>query len=208
MKRLSTTHRLCLLSLLLASAATCALSGAAETVPNKAVPGNALSGDSVYQMPATMIDQDGRTFKLQERRGHPVLVSMFYNSCQFVCPMLIDALRNTEQELTAEERAHLSIMLITFDPARDDVKVLKSIADKRNLDLAHWTLARTDPASVRKIAATLGIQYRLLADGEFNHTTVLILLDSEGRIIGKTKKLGETDPAFVKLVRKAVQAAR
>lgn len=166
----------------------------------------ALPGDSIYRNAATLTDQNGYPFKLTERRGHPVLVSMFYNSCQFVCPMLIDTMSMTEKSLSADERAQLSMMLITFDPARDDVKTLKSIADKRSLDQSHWTLARTDAASVRKIAATLGIQYRKLADGEYNHTTVLVLLDGEGRIVGRTQKMGEIDPAFVKLVRQTLQA--
>jgi protein SCO1/2 len=166
----------------------------------------ALPGDSAYLNTATLTDQDGHSFKLAERRGQPVLVSMFYNSCQFVCPMLIDTMRMTEKSLSAGEHARLSMMLITFDPARDDVKTLKSIAGKRALDPQHWTLARTEPASVRKIAATLGIQYRKLADGEYNHTTVLVLLDGEGRIVGRTQKMGEIDPAFVKLVRQTLQA--
>ena len=181
--------------------------GAAQTGVTSPAPRSALPGDSVYQTRAVMVDQDGKTFTLEERRGQPVLVSMFYNSCQFVCPMLIEAMRATEQKLTAEERSHLSMMLITFDPARDDVKALKAVIDKRELDPARWTLARTDAASVRKIAATLGIQYRLLADGDYNHTTVLILLDGDGRILGRTNKIGGTDPAFVKLVRQAAQAA-
>jgi protein SCO1/2 len=167
-----------------------------------------LPGNSIYQTQATLTDQDGHTFKLADRRGKPMLVSMFYNSCQFVCPMLIDTLSNTEKELTNDERAKLSVMLMTFDPARDDVKTLKSIAEKRNLDLTHWTLARTDPTNTRKIAATLGIQYRLLADGEYNHTTVLILLDADGRVVGRTKKIGTVDPEFVKLIRHTLQGAK
>ena len=183
---------------------------AADNLPSRPKAGSqvALPGDSVYQLAAPMVDQNGHSFMLSERRGQPVLVSMFYNSCQFVCPMLIDTLRSTEQELSADERANVSMLLITFDPARDDIKTLKSIAEKRDLDPARWTLARTDAAAVRKIAATLGIQYRLLADGEYNHTTVLILLDADGRVIGRTKKIGTTDPAFLKLVRQAAQAAK
>jgi protein SCO1/2 len=137
-----------------------------------------------------------------------MLVSMFYNSCKFVCPMLIDTLRSTEQTLTAEERAKVSMLLITFDPARDDVKALKAVAEQRGLAPGHWTLARTDAANVRQIAAALDIQYRQLGDGEYNHTTVLVLLDGEGRIVGRTKKLGAVDPAFQKLLRQTIQAAK
>lgn len=197
-----------LLNLLRCLTLLTAASGFSTCAAQTAVAASAtLPGDSVYLVTATMMDQDGHPFMLAERRGQPMLVSMFYNSCEFVCPMLIDTLRNTQLSLTPEERSRLSMLLITFDPARDDVKVLKSIADKRGLDLTHWTLARTDAVSVRKIAATLGIQYRLLPDGEYNHTTVLVLLDANGRIVGRSKKLGVTDPAFVKQVQEALKAA-
>ena len=60
---------------------------------------------------------------------------------------------------------------------------------------------------MRKLAALLGIRYRQLADGEFNHTSVLILLDAEGRILARTEKLGaKPDPAFLAAVRKALRA--
>ena len=100
------------------------------------------------------------------------------------------------------------MLLVTFDPARDDVKALKTVVTTRELDPERWTLARTDTASVRKIAATLGIQYRLLSDGEYNHTTVLVLLDAQGRIVGRTKKMGAADPDFIKLVKQTIQSSQ
>ncbi|MDL2357381.1 MAG: SCO family protein [Pseudomonadota bacterium] len=189
-----------LLSTLIGGAAALALPAAAATPA-------ALPGTSLYKIDATLTDQQGQPFKLAARRGQPVLVSMFYNSCQFVCPMLIDTVRMTEQSLSAQERAGLASLLITFDPDRDDVKVLAKVAAERGLEPAHWTLARTDAASVRKIAAALDIQYRQLSDGEYNHTTVLVLLDRDGSVVGRTKKMGALDPAFVKLVRSTLAAA-
>jgi len=58
---------------------------------------------------------------------------------------------------------------------------------------------------VRKLAAVLGIQYRALKNGDFNHTTALILLDADGRIAGRSTQLGNADPAFVKAVKAAAQ---
>ena len=163
-----------------------------------------LPGDSVYRIKAELTDHDGRAFKLEEQCGRVVLVSMMYNSCTFVCPMLVDTMELTRDTLTEKERTQLDALLITFDPARDDMKSLKSVLEKRALDPAHWRLARTDSASTRKIAAVLGIQYRLLPDGEYNHTTVLILLDTEGRILGRTRKIGAVDPVFLRLVRQTL----
>ncbi len=167
----------------------------------------ALPSDSIYQLRVALTDQDGKTDSLGERRGQPMLVSMFYTTCKSVCPMLIDALRDTEAKLSAEERARVPVLMVSFDPVHDTVAVLKQTADERRLDPGQWTLARTDATSARKLAAVLGIQYRALADGEFNHTTALILVDADGRVVGRTTKLGDADPAFVKKIRTALRSS-
>lgn len=164
-----------------------------------------LPSDSIYQLPVSLTDQSGQTETLRDRRGHPMLVSMFYTSCQFVCPMIVDALKSTESKLSAEEQERLPILMVSFDSAHDSVAVLKEKAEERELVSPHWTLARTDAASARKLAAVLGIQYRALPNGDFNHTTALILVDAEGRILGRTARLGDADPAFVKLVKASLR---
>ena len=51
----------------------------------------------------------------------------------------------------------------------------------------------------------LGIRYRELADGEFNHTSALVLLDSQGRVLARTERMGsQPDPEFLAVVRKAL----
>jgi len=165
-----------------------------------------LPSDSIYQLKLQMTDQTGRSFSLDEHRGRPMLISMFYTSCQFVCPMLIEALQATQAKLSAVERGQLSVMMVTFDPERDTIMALKRTSEQRQLDPEHWTLARTDAKNVRKLAALLGIQYRAIGNGDFNHATALILIDAEGRIAGRTAQLGNADPAFVKLVRTAAVA--
>lgn len=169
-------------------------------------PALALPGDSVYQLDATLTDQLGHAVKLDTARGQPVLVSMFYTSCQFVCPMLIDAARDTRAALGEAERRRVKVLLISFDSARDTPAKLESMARERGLDASQWTLARTDPATVRKIAALLKFQYRALPDGEFNHSAELILLDGEGRITARTSMLAGADAKLVGAIRKQLAA--
>lgn len=167
-----------------------------------------LPGDSVYNLPVRLTDQDGHRQTLADRRGRPQLVTMFYTSCQMVCPMIIDSLRQTRNALDPATRARIDLLAVSFDPARDDVAMLKSYAEKRKLDPRIWTLARTEPAQVRQLAGVLGLQYRQLPDGEFNHSSELILLDADGRIAARTARIGKLDPQFVQAIVKLVGASR
>jgi len=163
-----------------------------------------LPSESVLQQDATLTDQSGKVFHLSDRRGHVQIVSMFYTSCKYTCPLMIDSGLGIEHALTPTQRDALRILLVSFDPQRDTPMVLEALATKRHLDTQRWTLARTDDGSVRKLAASLGVRYRKLTDGDFNHTSGLILLDAEGRILAKTDQIGPLpDPKFLA----AVQAA-
>jgi len=166
----------------------------------------ALPGESIYHLSATLVDQNGQRFELASRRGQPLLASMFYTSCQMVCPMIIETIHATLKALPRADAAAMRVLLVSFDPARDTVPVLAQTAAARGCD-ARWTLARADEPTARAIAAVLGIQYRRLDSGEFNHSSVIELIDGEGRIAAKTAKLGAVDAPFLKAIRRAREAA-
>jgi protein SCO1 len=158
-------------------------------------------GDSVYRLDAKLEDQDGRAFTLASLQGTPVLASMFYTSCSMVCPMIFESVQANLRALPARERDAVRILMVSFDPARDTQAVLKKTAEQHKCD-SRWRLARCDEATARKVAAVLGIQYRRLADGEYNHSSTIDVLDAQGRIVARTGKLGEADPAVVAALRK------
>jgi protein SCO1/2 len=166
-----------------------------------------LPNDSVYQLGIKLTDQDGHSWPLPERRGRVQLMTMFYTSCTMVCPMTVDTMKATRKAVEEPARDKLDLLAVSFDPARDSVAALHQYAEKRQLDAPHWTLARAEPQDVRALSALLGLQYRQLPDGDFNHSTELILLDPDGRIIARTSIIGRLDPEFVKAVRKALGAS-
>ncbi|RZA32202.1 MAG: SCO family protein [Lysobacteraceae bacterium] len=188
-----------LLSLLLAPL-LCAVALAAPATPRPAP----LPRDSVYQLQAHLTDQGGKRFDWGSRRGTPQLVAMFYTSCQYICPLIIDSGKAVERQLEPAERERLGILLVSMDPARDTPAALASVAAKRKLDPARWTLASPAAGQVREVAGVLGVRYRALADGEFNHTSALVLLDADGRVLARTEQMGsKPDPEFVAAVRRA-----
>ena len=194
----STVSRRAALGWLAALAGT-PIAAAAATPPAE------LPGNSIYQLRPPLTDQDGRPFELGSLRGQPVLVSMFYSSCEMVCPMIFETIHQTVQALPQTDRDRVRVLMVSFDPARDSVAVLKQTAQAHRCD-SRWTLARTDEASARKLAALLGVQYRRLASGEFNHSSTIELLDADGRIAARTGTLAAVDPALLKTLRQSLAA--
>ncbi|MDN7673663.1 SCO family protein [Burkholderia oklahomensis] len=192
-------------ALALIAAACVATTAEGAGLPATAAAAAATATDSIYQAKATLADQDGKTFRLANLRGAPTLVSMFYTSCKMVCPMLFETIGLTLDAGGEAARKRIKVVAVTIDPDRDSVAVLRKTANAHGLD-ARWRLARTDRDSTRAVAALLGIQYRKLASGEFNHSSTIVLLDADGRIVAHTNTLGETDPAFVDALRKQLAA--
>ncbi|MBS0456201.1 MAG: SCO family protein [Proteobacteria bacterium] len=164
-----------------------------------------LPGDSVLQPTQVFTDQSGHDFHLADRAGQVQMVSMFYASCTYTCPLTIDAGRGIDQALTPAERTRLRVLMVSFDVRRDTPAALAALAGKRKLDPSRWTLARGSDDGVRTFAALLGIRYRRLANGDFDHSSQWILLDAQGRILARSEVEGaKRDRQFLAAVRKAL----
>jgi len=148
-----------------------------------------LPTDSIYQLRAQLTTQSGSTAGLDLYRGHPTLISMFYTSCPAACPMLITAVQAYESHLDKKSRARLRVLLVSFDAARDTPEQLERLARLHRTDPARWTFASAAEPNARRIAAALGFSYRRLPDGDFEHSLLITLLDSRGRILTRTTKL-------------------
>lgn len=176
-----------------------AVAGSLAAAPAKAPP---LPADSVYQLPLRLTDQHGKSWDWGRKRGQPQLVSMFYSSCQYICPLIVESGKAVQRTLTPAQRARLGVMLISMDPARDTPRRLAQVVRERRIEDVRWSLASPAADAVRSVAGVLDVRYRQLSDGEFNHTSVLILLDADGRILARTEKIGsDIDPAFIAKVK-------
>ena len=73
--------------------------------PVLAAPSPPLPSDSLYQLPLPLTDQAGAQYDWRTLRGKPRVVSMFYTSCPFICPLIVDAGKTIERSLTPEQRS-------------------------------------------------------------------------------------------------------
>lgn len=154
---------------------------------------------SLYEMHLDLVDQTGARRELDLHRGHPVLISMFYGSCPQACPMLIQKIQSVEAALDPAVRDDVRVVMISFDPERDDPAALSALHQRHGLD-SRWTLASVPEPQVRELSAILDIPYRELPSGDFNHASIVTLLDAEGRVVARLDGTGaDPEPVLVAL---------
>jgi protein SCO1/2 len=141
-----------------------------------------LSGQSIYHLDSAWTDQEGKATKISALRGLPVVVAMVYTSCPGACPMTIADLKRIEEGIPEAQRSQVRFAVFSFDSKRDTPAKLKAFVKSRSLDPGRWTLFHGTPGSVRKLAAILGIRYKMDKAGEFDHSNVITLLDRAGLI--------------------------
>lgn len=160
----------------------CPTDAANESGDGRELPPAGFTRDSLYQLDATYTTDSGGKFTLAQLRGRPVLLAMFFASCNFACPLLVADLTRLQGSLPAAVRDEVAIVLVSFDVARDTPEVLRKYRDDRLLG-AQWTLLHGDDDAVAELAALLGVKYKQEADGQFAHSNLITVLNPEGEIV-------------------------
>lgn len=168
-------------------------------IENSGAQAAAFSPTSLYQADGVFTDDSGKTFRLAELRGRPVVVNMFFATCGYACPLAVTDLLAAQARLSPELRQQTVFVLVSFDLARDTTEALAQYRANRQLD-ANWILLRGDDASVRELAALLGVKYKQEADGSFAHSNLFTILNREGEIVHQRTGLsGGLDAAVAAL---------
>jgi protein SCO1/2 len=136
--------------------------------------------DSVFNITDNWTAADGKTFQLSKLGGKPTVVAMVYTSCQYVCPLTVQNIKRIERSLTAAQAGKVNFALFTFDPQRDTPAKLTEFAKLHSITSPSWVLAQGSEGAVRKLAVTLGIKYKKVQSGDYEHDATISILDSNG----------------------------
>ncbi len=164
----------------------------------------AYTARSLYQADGTFTDDAGHAFRLGELRGRPVVLTMFFASCGYACPLIVSDMQAIRSKLPAEIRDQAAFVLVSFDVAHDTPAVLAAYREQRGLG-RDWILLHGDDDAVRELAALLGVKYKQETGGGFSHSNLITLLNREGEIVhqrtGLKGGLDETAAALVAVVK-------
>ena len=95
---------------------------------HRELPGADMAGLSIYQLEGDWTDASGQAAPLARLAGSPVLLLLFYGTCDYACPLLVHDLQRVEGLLDPSTRERVRFVLVTFDPERDTPQRLASYA--------------------------------------------------------------------------------
>ncbi len=147
------------------------------------LPSSSLTEKSLYQLDSNWTNDFGATVKLAALRGRPQVVTMFYANCVYACPLLVYRMQQIEAALPANLRDKVGFTLVSFDTARDTPAVLHDYRSRHSMDSKRWTLLRGGPDAVLELAALLNVRFKQDAQGQFQHSNVITLLNADGEIV-------------------------
>jgi len=169
--------------------------------------GAPLSARSLYQLDATWTNDAGEPVKLASLRPQPVVVAMFFASCEYACPVLVSDLQRLRAALPTVVREQARFVLVSFDTVRDTTAVLAAYRAKRSLD-SGWILLRGQAREVQDLAMLLGVNYKQDARGQFAHSNLITVLNPAGEIAHQHPGLqGDISGAAKAVVAVAIRAS-
>jgi protein SCO1 len=143
-------------------------------------------GDAVPD--ETLIDQDGRAFRVSSLRGAAVLLTFIYTRCPYpdFCPRM-DAYFSAVQKAVKDGRLRGSTRLVSvsFDPDFDTPAALRAHASRAGADRAIWTFATAPRTRVEAWGARLGLS--VIRDegnpADITHNLRTAVFDRHGRLV-------------------------
>ncbi|HEX2230000.1 MAG TPA: SCO family protein [Candidatus Binatia bacterium] len=139
---------------------------------------------------ASLIDQTGKKFQLNDAKGKVVIATFVYTKCPDVCPLFTAKFASIQRTLEGAEKGRKPnndkqsvdylLLTITTDPEYDTPAQLKSYAYHFKPDFSRWLFLTGPKEELAKVWADFGVHVRKAADGHVQHTALTTLIDRRG----------------------------
>ncbi|MCB1851378.1 MAG: SCO family protein [Gammaproteobacteria bacterium] len=127
-----------------------------------------------------LTDHKGRSVRLSDFSGKPLVLSLIYTSCYHICPMTTRHLKKVvEKAREALGNNSFSVALVGFDVQFDNPQAMISYAKKQGVDNADWFLLSADSDTVNALSKQLGFMFFTSPNG-FDHIVQASVIDAEG----------------------------
>lgn len=130
----------------------------------------------------TFLNRGGRTVRLSEYRGKPLVIDMIYTHCPNVCATKtrnLEALKLSRDALGADS---FGVLTIGFDTENDTPEAMDDFAGRMDVKLPNWEFVSADPDTIKKLSRDLGFVFSPSPNGGFDHIVQTTFVDGRGVI--------------------------
>jgi len=127
-----------------------------------------------------LIDQNGKSFQFNSKRGNLVLATFIFTTCPDVCPLLTAKFAAIQRALDQRKFKDYWLLSITTDPERDSAVTLKEYASRFRADLNRWAFLTGSRAELAKAWQVFGVNVTKTESGQVFHTALTTLIDRRG----------------------------
>ena len=135
---------------------------------------------SFYTLPYSFTNDRAQTVHLSEWRGKPLILTMEYSNCRFMCTTTASKLKAI-QAAADQKKLQIDFIVISLDPKNDTPKAWQQYRISRGVDRSNWHLLTGTDDTTKKIAALIGIKYWYM-DDHILHDFKIVRLNAAGEI--------------------------
>ena len=130
----------------------------------------------------TFLDRSGRKVRLSDYRGKPLVISMIYTHCPFICATTTKSLTALKLSQSAFGVDSFGVLTIGFDTENDTPEAMDMFAQRTGVDLKNWDFVSSDAETIKKISKDLGFTFVPSDEGGFNHISQTTFIDQDGKV--------------------------
>lgn len=127
-------------------------------------------------------DERGRSVRLSDYRGKPLIVPMVYTGCYHTCPLiahsLLQAVATARQVLP---RDSFQVAVIGFEAGVDTPERMRAFARQQGLEQPGWVFLSGDQPAIDALARDVGFTYVRSPRG-FDHIAQTTIVDPAGKV--------------------------
>jgi protein SCO1 len=136
----------------------------------------------------------------------PVLLSLNYSDCPMLCSVQFQNLTNTLKGMGFRPKDDFQIVSISLDPSETPARARESkakyLALYDRLETADgWHFLVGEPGEIRRVAETVGFNYKRIANGHYVHPPLIVLCSPGGKVVryihGLEVEAGVLDQALI-----------
>lgn len=147
-------------------------------------------------------DTNGQTLSKKDLLGKPFIIAFIFTNCRGPCPNVMKRMRELQDQLKGYD---FNLVTLTVDPERDTGDVLKNFGESYGADFNRWKFVTGSQADIygliqrsfkMPVEETKGDARK--PGFEIIHSTNIMLVNAEGRVVGKFNSMRDEEMVRLK----------